>query len=183
MTEHLNTIYKYFPKDIHPSDLNYINTPECKLQWELIENSRNNDHLFLEMCHHLTDKLNFKSFQDMSLQGIFDLSGKAVFYLPDTSEMGYPCCIINVIIIAPLYAVYFSAFSGGANNTLNKTPVEAKHQSLIDGSIALIINDYFPNYKPFPMDFYSEEIPGIRSAKRYNKYATYFECLLTDESI
>ena len=182
MKEYLDTIYKYFPKDLHTSSLKYADTPEIKRQWELIEHSRKNDGHFSQMANTLVKHLNCSAYQDLSLRGIFDLSRKAVLYLPNNHfNEEYPCCVINVSIIAKYYSIYFTKFTGIPINTLKTGLVSSAQKSLADNMISRIIRTYYPGYKPFPMEHFDEVVPQVYSAINYNDSATYFECLITND--
>lgn len=182
MTEYLDTIYKYFPINLHTSNLKYVYTPEIIRQWELIEHSRKNNGHFSQMADTLVKHLNCSSYQDLSLRGIFDLSRKAVLYLPlNHFNEEYPCCVINVSVIAKCYSIYFTKFTGIPINTLRTGLVSSAQKSLVDSMISHVIRTYYPGYKPFPMEFIDELIPLVYSAINYNDNATYFECLMTND--
>lgn len=185
MNEYLDTIYSLYPKDIHPSDLNYSSTPENIKQWDIIEAARS-DHesnrYFEEFTKALVLRLNCQNAQEFSFRGTFDLCRKAVLFLPNNyHHEEYPCCVINVSIVSKFYSVYFTKFTGVPINTLANGFVNDAQKKLYDGLISIIIKSYYAGYQLFPMEYFKEKVPHILSSKNYNQNATYFDCLMTDD--
>ena len=180
MKEYLNIIYDLYPKDIYPSDLNYPYTPENIKQWGLIEEERKSNEYFEDMVTMLAKFLNCENHQDCSLRGVFDLSRKAILYLPKNSKtIDYPCCVINISIVSKYYCVYFSKGTGFPINTLKQGPNET--QKLFEENISRIIKTHYSGYIPFPMESFNERVPHVYSAVNHDQYATYFECLMTTD--
>ena len=181
MKDYLDIIYELYPKDIYASDLNYPYTPENIKQWELIETSRKNNQYFEDMTTMLAKQLNCEGHQDFSLRGIFDLSRKAILFLPKNSHtVDYPCCVIDVSIVSNYYCIYFTKFTGVPINTLKQGSVN-EAQIAFDDHISRIIKMHYPGYEPFPMEYFNEPVPYVFSAVNYDQYATYFECLITTD--
>jgi hypothetical protein len=185
MEEYLDLIYKYYPKDIHTSDLKYPYTPENVLQWKLIEDVLKNEkenNYFEDMSETLAKSLNCIAHEDFSFRGgISDLSRTCMLYLPNNPyHEEYPCCVINVSIIVKYYSIYFTKFTGAPINTLKRGNLSPVQKSLVDNKISRIIKTYYNGYQPFPMKYFNEPVLHVYSAKNYDEYATYFECLITD---
>jgi hypothetical protein len=185
MIEYLETIYQYYPKGIDTSDLKYPHSPENLRQWALIEDERRNEKSsqhFGNMAEVLVKYLNCSAYEDFSLRGVFDLCRKAVLYLPNNFyNEEFPCCVVNVSVVSNFYSIYFTKFASIPINTLQTDEITDSQKSLIDHFISPIIKTFFNGYKQFPMEYFNEQVPGIYSSKNYGQYATYFECLLTDD--
>jgi hypothetical protein len=161
--------------------MGYSYTSECIRQWEFIESSRENTAHFENMTKMLSEQLHCENYQDFSLRGVFDLCRKSILFLPvNSSNTEYPCCVINVSVIAKYYSIYFSKFSGVPTNTLKSGPVNEAQKSM-EQHISKIVKSYYPGYDPFPLKSIDEIVPEIFSSINNEQYATYFECLVTND--
>lgn len=179
MKEYLDIIYKYYPKDIDASDLNYFYTPEMqryvKLQDDCIKNSQTFDALSSMIAGEFNQLTN-----DYSLRGIFDCSYKAIFYIPENLNIkNFSICAFYVSVLAKYYCIYLTQSYAGGVNSLAHLTIDPEEQNLIS-KVEKCIKIYYPDYKPFPMEYFEERVPRISSGKRYPDNATYFECLITD---
>jgi hypothetical protein len=185
--EFTDIVYRYYPKDIYVSDPRYPSTPENVRQWNLIEDARKNkeDNTHYEnMITELNHYLNCSSYEDFSLRGAFDLCRKSVLHLPkNLHHIDYPYCVICISIVTKFYYIYFTKFAGTPINTLHNDPITEIQRSLINNLISRIIKNHYKDYQIFPNELIDEHVPNIYSSKNYDQFATYFECLMTDDVI
>ena len=181
MKEYLDLIYSLFPVNIYPSDIKSPYTKEILNQWELIDRARGDESTFKEMSNTIYQELNCVNSMDFSLRGIFDLCRKVILFLPiDNRNEEFPYCVVNISVVAKYYCVYFTKFYGTPVHTLNR-PISKHQQDMIDHHIVPIIKKYYPGYEEFPMEYFNEKVPNVYSSINFDEYATYFECLLTDD--
>lgn len=175
--EFLDIIYKYYPKDIFPSDPLYIETPEylarLSLQKELIGQTDK-----IDKFNKLKDEIGKDQgalVDDRSLSG-GDLCYQGVFWLEQPIGM-YKVnrCAFNISAIVDLYSVYMT---NGSYYTLNG--LMALEEITLYKHISKFIEQSYPELSVFPMDLFHTRVPNVLSRKRYNDYATYYECLVTD---
>ncbi|MDB5138591.1 MAG: hypothetical protein JWR12_507 [Mucilaginibacter sp.] len=179
MKEYLDIIYKYYPKDIDASDLNYSNTPEIGRYIQLQNYYIKNTQTFDTLSAKIADEFNQLP-MDYSLQGIFDFSYKAILYIPESLNIkNFSICVFYVSVVAKYYCIYLTQSYAGGVNSLEYLTIDVAEQNLIN-RVEKCIKIYYPDYEPFPMEYFEERVPRISSGKRYLDNATYFECLITD---
>ena len=130
------------------------------------------------MTAYISKSSNCENYQDFSLRG--DLCRKGMLFLPKNHyNEDYPCCVVCVSVLANFYCIYFTKFTGVPINTLNKGITKA--QSLIADKISRIIKSYYKGFQYFPMEYFNELVPHVYSSNGDDRYATYFDCLMTDD--
>lgn len=174
-------IYCLYPVNIDPGDIEYSYTQKIENLWELIFRAREENHAFTEMIAEIHKDLNCISSRDFSLRGIPDLCRKSLLRLPlEQENQQFPFCVVNIGVLVKYYFIYFTTFHGGPINTFNK-PVSQYQQEMIDQHIVPIIKKYYPDYVEFPIQFIDERVPDVYSFRNCDEFATYFECLLTND--
>lgn len=184
MDKYIELIYKYYPKNLFPSDLAYSYTPEVtrkfKLHDELISSSSNN---FSKVCKDL-NLLTDCCILDYSFIG-HDLSWHTDFYAPDEYQCPSPnTCGLYISAVCDYYCVYFSNRDHDIIPYLKaNSPTEGQRK--LSDPVQKIIKLHFPNHRPIPLGWLDKEVPGVISSchsREYDDLATYFECLITSKS-
>jgi hypothetical protein len=180
MQKYINTIYNYYPKDLAPTDPRYPFTIEMQNFFKLQEIAGRDNKIFEKLLATITDELKVPT-MDYSLRGVFNLSYSGTFHIPESFEIiNFKKCVFIISLISKYYCIYLTQIHESENNTLANGPTARNEKKLID-YIAQIVQSSFPEYQTFPMKYFKEKVSGIYSAKRPFEYATFFECLITDQ--
>lgn len=177
MEQYLDTIYRYFPQDKSPSDLDYSYTQEIKRFFELGEKLKREHGNFERLCAVLEKRLGMRN-TDYSFIG--DNCRTVMAAIPASYGISrFPLVVINVSGMVDYYSTYLTKqVSFSQITTLEDETLDENEQKLVN-DLANIVNEFYLNFKPFPMEYYAKEVPLIFSSKRYNELATYYECLMT----
>jgi hypothetical protein len=166
-------IYRYYPVEISSSDLKYGETEQAQNRWNKIEQLRDDTAKF----HKLLDKLKLQV-NPTAMERAIQLSYVGEFSLP--RRIGYvklETCVFIISGIVNLFTVYLrSDFT--RQNTIEG--VHSQEELDIVNCVSKVIKEVYPDYEPFPMDFFHTRVPGVDASLRYNDYATYFECLMSE---
>lgn len=176
--EHLlNIIYYYYPQNMYPSDLKYSYTPEITRFYERQESMQKEHDIFKKLCADLEKSIGLSTL-DYSFAG--DCCRKAFSYIPKSYGITrFDQCVVSMSGMVNLYSIYLTKYYPDANHTtLEHTLIDEDKRKLID-DIVNIVKKYYPNFEPFPMEYYAKEVPLIFALQRYNELATYYECLMT----
>jgi len=179
MEEYLNIIYEYYPRDVFVSDLAYSDTPERTRFFELLEKLKASNQTFKEMCKSLSDGLKTSTL-DYSFAGQ-DPCSTAIFHIPSIYHVArFQQCVVNISGLVKYYCIYMTNPSPRDNTFAKK--IEDEDQLAFLRNVNSYIEEYYPDYKPFPEDWINKNVEHVYSLsvlKDYDNYATYFECLMS----
>lgn len=51
----------------------------------------------------------------------------------------------------------------------------------VNENVTPLIKMHYPNYRELPGEYLFKTVPEVYSSKKYDAYATYFECLITND--
>ncbi|WP_295653493.1 hypothetical protein [uncultured Mucilaginibacter sp.] len=177
--EYFKLVYNYYPKNLFVSDLGYPYTEEMARYFKLESRAKENNGSFKKTIESLSLEFNCLV-MDNSFCGAFDLSYRAIFYIPKNLNITrFTRCVINIGVLAKYYCVYLTQAYANGKNTFYDRTVNENEQGFVN-KVSLIIQENFPDYRPFPIEKSNVKIPNIYSAKRPGEFATLFECLMTD---
>lgn len=171
--KYLETIYKYFAQDINRGDEKYQQTPESKNYFRKVEENRKDTVLFDRLQENIATERN----ANVLVRNI-DINYVAQFYLPE--KIGYQkfeACVFVVSGITNLFSVYLLS---DITKATTLEGIRSNEELEIINTVSTQIQLVYKDYEPFDMDFYNTRVPGVFANLRYNDYATYYECLLTD---
>jgi hypothetical protein len=180
MEKYLDIIYQYYPQYIYATDPNYSYTPEIINLFKMLEMARLNNQTFEKL---MTDSIHtFDPFAiDFSLHGVFGCSYMAWFAIPEIwGIQKYRRCVFNISVISNYYSIYLTQIHGNGPCSIETGSANEQERTFI-AHIAKQIKLFFPDYVPFPMEYFHEKVPNVYAGSGDPfSYATYFDCLITN---
>jgi hypothetical protein len=166
-------IYGYYAVEMYRSDLKYGETEQSKNYWKKMDELRGNTGQFEKLLEKI------ESIQKTTvLERSTDLSYVAEFYLPKPiGPLKVEACVIVISGIVELFSVYLRS---DVRRTTTLSGIRSKEEFDFINHISELVKQDYPGYEPFPMDLFHTRVPGVDSSLRFNDYATYFECLMTE---
>ncbi|WP_130855642.1 hypothetical protein [Olivibacter jilunii] len=168
--KYLDTIYKYYPKDLNPGDQEYLESAEYIAFLKLKERCASNTGLFDNLCKVIAAERN------VNVTERIDFSYIAQFYLPE--RIGYAKLDSCNVIISGMEKVFSVYLRSDLTKVTTLEGIRSKGELDLINGIIKHINRIYPDYVPFDMNFYHTRVPGIMASGRYNDLSTYFECLM-----
>ena len=170
--KYLDTIYKFYPKNIYPGNKEYLDSPEYAALLDLQELCLTDSERFDTLRKNIAKERNVNV-----MERNINFAHIAQFYLPE--KIGYSkleTCTIIVSGMAKVFSVYIRS---EITRITTLEGIRSKEEFDVINSITEYIIRIYPEYESFDMDFYNTKVPGVMANLRYNDYATYYECLLT----
>lgn len=182
MHQYLDLIYQYYPKDVPVSDPKYVYTEEITRHFKKANQAGANNDLFLQLTNDIEKEFNIPVC-DWSLRGLFDFSYTGIFPIPEKWQIkNYTRCVYSISILARYYCVYLTQSYESGINTLEKDIYTAEEHLFIN-QVTNVIKNHYPEFEPIPNNAFYEEVPGVYSDRRFDKLATFFDCLITDRLV
>lgn len=170
--KYLDTIYKYYPKDLDPGDQEYQESAEYIAFLKLKERCASDTGLFDNLCRVIAEE------RKVNVAERINFSYIAQFYLLE--RIGYAKLDSCTFIISGMEKVYSVYLRSDLTKVTTLEGIRSQGELDLINDIIKHINRIYPDYVPFDMDFYHTRVPGIMSSGRYNDQSTYFECLLSN---
>jgi hypothetical protein len=170
--KYLDAIYKFYPKDIYPGNKEYLDSPEYAALLDLQELCLKNTERFDTLRENIAKE------RKVNVMERANYSHIAHFYLPE--KIGYAKLESCTIIISEMLNVFSVYLKSEIRNMTTLEGIRSKEEFEMINSVTEHVTSIYPEYEPFDMDFYNTRVPGVMANPRYNDYATYYECLISD---